>query len=277
MRVLLVLGRVSNLPTVWSNCLAAWLLAGGGPRKRFALLLLGATLLYTGGMFLNDAMDVGFDRRFRPERPIPSGRISVRAVWIFSLVWLVSGWIALVPLGKIPVLFAAALLLAIVLYDVVHKRTQLAPLLMAGCRFLLYLLAASVIGAPFNSAVLWRALALAGYIVGLSYLARGESTGKRLLPWTGALLFAPILVSFVVPVAVGSIVIPVAVLVGAWIAWCLSSKTARFVSVLPKGVAGLLAGIVLVDWLAAAGREPAVVFIGLFVLALLFQRFAPAT
>jgi hypothetical protein len=30
LRTLLVLGRVSNLPTVWSNCLAGWWLGGGG-------------------------------------------------------------------------------------------------------------------------------------------------------------------------------------------------------------------------------------------------------
>ena len=27
---LLILGRVSNLPTVWWNCFAGWLLGGGG-------------------------------------------------------------------------------------------------------------------------------------------------------------------------------------------------------------------------------------------------------
>ena len=30
LRTLLVLGRASNLPTVWSNCLAGWLLGEGG-------------------------------------------------------------------------------------------------------------------------------------------------------------------------------------------------------------------------------------------------------
>src|SRR5437899_1088645 len=64
-RTLLVLGRISNLPTVWSNCLAAWLLAGGGPWSRFAILGTGASFLYTGGMFLNDAFDVEFDRKYR--------------------------------------------------------------------------------------------------------------------------------------------------------------------------------------------------------------------
>ncbi len=70
LKALLLLGRVSNLPTVWSNCLAAWLLAGGvligaADVKRFAWLIVGATLLYLAGMFLNDAFDERFDREHR--------------------------------------------------------------------------------------------------------------------------------------------------------------------------------------------------------------------
>src|SRR6202021_3338880 len=80
-RPLLFLGRVSNLPTVWSNCLAGWWLAGGGNFKALPLLLAGTSFLYIGGMFLNDAFDVGFDRQRRAERPIPSGQISLAAVW----------------------------------------------------------------------------------------------------------------------------------------------------------------------------------------------------
>src|SRR6266853_1629535 len=102
MRTLLVLGRVSNLPTVWSNCLAGWLLGRGGPWDRFALLCLGATLLYTGGMFLNDAVDEEFDRRYRPERPIASGRITGCTVWVLSCIWLVIGWLVFLRLGASP-------------------------------------------------------------------------------------------------------------------------------------------------------------------------------
>ena len=64
-RTLLILGRVSNLPTVWSNCLAGWLLGGGGSGWKFFLLSLGGTCLYVGGLFLNDAFDVEFDRQYR--------------------------------------------------------------------------------------------------------------------------------------------------------------------------------------------------------------------
>ena len=71
LRTLLILGRVSNLPTVWSNCLAGWWLGGGGNTGKLPFLFAGTTLLYIGGMYLNDAFDVEFDRQHRKERPIP--------------------------------------------------------------------------------------------------------------------------------------------------------------------------------------------------------------
>src|SRR5213075_1303788 len=80
LRTFLILGRVSNLPTVWSNCLAGWWLGGGGNSGMLPFLFAGVTLLYLGGMFLNDAFDVEFDRQHREERPIPSGRISLATV-----------------------------------------------------------------------------------------------------------------------------------------------------------------------------------------------------
>ena len=85
LRTLLVLGRTSNLPTVWSNCLAGWILGGEGDLKSLLLLSSGATMLYLGGMFLNDAFDEDFDRQHRKERPIPSGQISANAVWAWGL------------------------------------------------------------------------------------------------------------------------------------------------------------------------------------------------
>ena len=52
------LGRISNLPTVWTNVLAGALLAGGGLADvRVPLLMLALSMFYLGGMFLNDAFD----------------------------------------------------------------------------------------------------------------------------------------------------------------------------------------------------------------------------
>ena len=68
------LGRVSNLPTVWSNVLGAMSLAAMTvPIREAAFTALAMSLLYVGGMYLNDAFDRDIDARERPERPIPSG------------------------------------------------------------------------------------------------------------------------------------------------------------------------------------------------------------
>ena len=278
-KMLLELGRVSNLPTIWSDCLAAWLLGGAGAWGSFASLCAGATLLYTGGMFLNDACDVGFDRQYRPERPIPSGRISARAVWLLGGALLAFGWLAILPLGKATTGYASLLLVSILLYDVVHKRTKLAPVLMSACRFLVYLVAGSAAERGTDAGIVWRALALAGYIIGLSCLARGESTPGRIPRWPVALLFAPIGIAVYTTAWKGTAVWTLTAGLGIWISWCLWGGTARAKWRLSGGVAGLLAGIVLVDWLAAVeqAQEWGVVFAGLLLLALLLQRVAPAT
>jgi hypothetical protein len=52
---LLRLGRVSNLPTVWTNVLAGAVLSGGDWRNwRLGLMLVAMSSFYVGGMYLND-------------------------------------------------------------------------------------------------------------------------------------------------------------------------------------------------------------------------------
>jgi UbiA prenyltransferase family protein len=276
---LLVLGRISNLPTVWSNCLAAWILGGGGSWQRFWLVCLGATLLYTGGMFLNDAFDVEFDRQHRPERPIVSGRIRAGTVWCIGGGSLVLGAMVLILLGSRWVAFTAALAGCIIIYNAVHKRTAFAPVLMAGCRFLLYLVAATAATEGVGRPVLWRAAALGLYILGLSFLARVESRPGVVGRWPIGLLLAPVVIALCTSKfgSAGNWIAGLALVL--WLVWCLRGRPAVFKRYVNSGVAGLLAGIVLVDWLAIAPVGPALAagFVGMFLLALLLQRIAPAT
>ncbi len=278
-RTLLVLGRISNLPTVWSNCLAAWLLGGSGPWQHFALLALGATLLYTGGMFLNDAVDVEFDRKHRAERPIISGQVSTRYVIIASVVLLLAGWACFVPLGTSALVYSLALVIVIVLYDVVHKKTSLAPLLMAACRFFLYLAAASAAQSGVGAPTTWHALGLSAYIVGLSYIARKESTSSTKVTWPVPLLFVPLAIGVVWSFGASYPTWIAALAVASWICWCISARRRSGRAILPRGIAGLLVGIALLDWLTALSVQPGVacVCVGLFFLAIVLQRVAPAT
>lgn len=280
LRTLLVLGRVSNLPTVWSNCLAGWWLGGAGNVSKLPYLLAGGTFLYTGGMFLNDAFDAGFDSQYRKERPIPSRAITHNAVWVSGVAWVAAGACCLAWVGTICGVLGLALAACIVLYDAVHKRVQFAPVLMGLCRFVLYLTAASAAVNGLNLQVVCSAFALFAYIVGLSYVARRESVPGRLRYWPLLLLAIPIVVALVFNHGkyLESVLLISAVF-GVWTVKSLRYTIWTEERNLGRTVSGLLAGIVLVDWVAVANvpREFGIAFIGLFLAALLFQRFVPAT
>jgi len=279
LRTLLVLGRVSNLPTVWSNCLAAWLLNGGGNWIAFLLLCAGASLLYVGGMFLNDAFDAGFDRQFRQERPLPSGQIAERDVWWIGGLLIFFGWLLLFLIGNTAALFASLLVVAILLYDAVHKRIEGAPFIMGGCRFLLYLVAGAATLHTVNAPVFWHGLALAAYIVGLSFLARKESGQGRVSVWPMLFLAAPLAANVAVNPSRGVFSWLAVVALLAWLGWCVREVASRVKPNVGRTVAALLAGIVLVDCSALPQLTLglAATFAGLFLLGLLMQRTIPAT
>jgi 4-hydroxybenzoate polyprenyltransferase len=280
LRTFLLLGRVSNLPTVWSNCLAGWLLGGGGEWDRFAWLCVGATLVYVGGMFLNDAFDAGFDTEHRRDRPIPSGAISRTAVWLWSAALLVCGTGMLGWLGREPAILAVQLLVCVVLYDAFHKRLDWSPVLMASCRFFLLLTAAAAGVRGVEGLALWSALVLGCYIIGLSYLARRESAPGLIRHWPMVFLAAPMVLAFIVNDGFyREKALLASAIVGLWALRCLRPTFWQSPPDIGKTVSGLLAGICLVDLLAVANQPPQVSagFLVCFVLALLFQRWVPAT
>ncbi len=280
LRTLLILGRVSNLPTVWSNCLAGWWLAGGGPWLRLLCVSISVSFLYLGGMFLNDAMDAGFDRNHRHARPIPSGAITEMEVWGWGFAWLILGLAGLAWLGAVTAVFALLLAGCIVFYNLIHKFMVIAPLLMGVCRFLVYLAAASVGANGVTGESIWKGLALAGYIVGLSCLARKESAPERIQYWPCILLAAPLLMAGLADDGPGFL--PAAlcsVLLLLWVVWTLLQTFGREHPNIGRAVSRLLAGIALADLLAVAdlSRPAAAIFLVWFVLALTLQRFIPAT
>ena len=280
LRTLLILGRVSNLPTVWSDCLAAWCLGGRGEWTSLACVALSASFLYVGGMFLNDAFDATFDRHHRGTRPIPSGAIREREVWQWGFIWLALGLAVVLGLGLTVVIWAVALCGCIVLYNAVHKWTPFAPVIMGTCRLGVYLMAASAAQQGVSGEVVWKGLALAAYIVGLSCLARKESSRVRIHFWPSLLLATPIVFAGLIdngPSWMPALIYS-SVLTG-WCAWALSRSLGQPDPNVGYTVSRLLAGIVLVDLLAvASSSEPWIgCFAVWFALALLLQRFIPAT
>jgi 4-hydroxybenzoate polyprenyltransferase len=174
-RSYLLLARLSNLPTVWSNVLAGCVLGGGAADEHLVIhLALAVSALYTGGMFLNDVFDHTIDAVARPERPIPRKDVSVNEAAAIGGGLLVAGAsvIALVLAPTTAVfVWVLALTNAILVYDVHHKQNRFAPILMGLCRGLVYCVVAAASGAV-TVRVVTAAAVLAAYVAGLSVVAR---------------------------------------------------------------------------------------------------------
>lgn len=281
LRTLLVLGRVSNLPTVWSNCLAGWWLSGGGNFWKLPFLLLGVSALYTGGMFLNDAFDAEFDQQRRAARPIPSGKIALQTVWRFGWAWLGLGLFCLLFLGMVASALAIALVLCILVYNASHKVVTVSPWLMGTCRFWVYVIAGTTGVGGLSGWPVWGGVVLGLYVVGLSYVARRETFRGRVPYWPLLLLVAPMALAWLMDQGdARKPALFVALIFGLWTAQCIRTVFQAGSINVGRIVSGLLAGIILVDWLAIAPQCPywlGGVLVLLFGMTLVLQRFVPAT
>lgn len=192
LQIALRLGRVSNVPTVFTNVAAGIALAGGAPLSSLSFLLgLAVALFYVGGMYLNDAFDARWDAVHRPERPIPAGQVAASTVTIAGFALLAGGALLVALVAPTRASLYAALVLGglIVLYDLSHKQNPVAPLVMAGCRVAVYALAALAVGpCPPATRVYVGAAALCLYLVFLSTLARKETLHPRLPKMIGSLV-----------------------------------------------------------------------------------------
>jgi 4-hydroxybenzoate polyprenyltransferase len=285
LRALLALSRVSHLPTVWSNCLAGWWLGGGGNFAKLPLLFLGVSALYTGGMFLNDAFDADFDRQRRAERPIPSGAISLPAVWRWGLAWLGLGALCLIAVSKTTGALTLALLLCIIIYDATHKAVTASPWLMGLCRFWVYVIAGSAGAAGVNGGPVWCGGALALYVAGRGYLAQHENSRGRVSYWPLTMLAAPIFFAMLINSAEYRVpAMWLSLVLALLIALCVRTIFQAGEANVGHIVSGLLAGIVFVDWLAVAPLMAEhqcpqwlnITFLILFIATLSLQRFMPA-
>jgi 4-hydroxybenzoate polyprenyltransferase len=281
LRTLLVLGRVSNLPTVWTNCLAGWWLSGGGNYWKLPFLLVGVSALYTGGMFLNDAFDADFDQQRRAARPIPSGAIAAGTVWRFGWAWLALGILCLLALGKIALALAIVLVICILIYNAVHKFIIASPWLMGLCRFWVYVIAGTTGLDDLRGWPIWCGAALAFYVVGLSYVARRESFHGPVPYWPLFLLTTPIVLAMLMNIGdARKSAMLISVILALWVVRCVRTIFLPGEINVGRIVSGLLAGIVFVDWLAVAPQCPhwlSGVFLILFAATIFFQRFIPAT
>ena len=190
---LLKLGRVSNLPTVWTNVLAGAVLSGGDWRNaKLGVMFVAMSLFYIGGMYLNDYFDRAIDERERPERPIPSGDIAAFAVAAIGFVLIGAGAFATAAMGPAAAAMAALLAVSIVAYDWHHKGNPFAPVVMGACRALVYGATATALSSGITIFTAVAAVAVGAFVAGLTYAARQENLDQVGNLWPLLLLISPL-------------------------------------------------------------------------------------
>ena len=286
--VALRLGRVSNLPTVWTNVFTGVALAGTAVADaRLAILLVSLSLFYVGGMFLNDAFDSAFDARSRPERPIPSGQVTAAQVYGvgFGMLAIAIGLLAWAGYGFEPftqwrpVLAGIALAIAITFYNWHHKDNPLSPLVMGLCRLLVYLAAAYAVTTELPQPLLLAATVLLCYLIGLTYTAKQEHLDRLGALWPLAFLAVPVAYGIWLVSRQPSVLLPLLLFVG-WTLYALWLLRRRARGDVPRAVVSLIAGIALLDsmMLAAHGAPLlAGLAVAAFVLTLSLQRWVSGT
>ncbi|GAA4304563.1 UbiA-like protein EboC [Compostibacter hankyongensis] len=200
----LQLMRPANQLTAISDIWAGAAIAGCFAPEQWSAAMMGkvgwlslaAFCLYGGGVVFNDVFDAGLDRVERPERAIPSGRVSLGSAVILGLVLLALGMAAALQVGLQSGVLGFAIVLAALTYDKWGKHYTLAgPLNMGLCRGLDLLLGMSML--PFLHIGLWGIAAVpVVYIAAVTMISRGEvHGGSRATLYGAALLYVLVLLA----------------------------------------------------------------------------------
>jgi len=198
------LARPANLPTAAGDVLAGVAISGiltgislnvdwnTSKLWDMALLVFSSVFLYAAGVVLNDVFDFKLDKVERPERPIPSGLISVRSAAVFGGVLMNLGVLFSSLVGSVSGMVAVTLGLSILLYDASGKHHSFfGPLNMGICRGLNLLLGITVLGNYSQ----WEFFIFPVlYIAAITLISRGEVHGNN----KGHIILAGVLYSSVI-------------------------------------------------------------------------------
>ncbi len=181
--------RVPNLATVLADPLAGFLIVSqtralDWPPPVCWVAVAAVVALYAAGMVLNDVCDVELDRRERPERPLPSGDVSVAAATVVGVALLLAGvalaaavaWLVASPW---PAVVGTGLAAAVWIYDRHAKGTPAGPVIMGGCRAAAWVIGMLAAGGPDTPAQWLIPAGMGLYVTGITLYARDEADRSR--------------------------------------------------------------------------------------------------
>jgi len=184
----------------WTYMISDWELGAAVFWQKLAWLSLSTIGLYAGGVAFNDVFDAELDAVERPERPIPSGRVSKTAAAGMSLMLLILGILAAFQVNSIAGIIAFFVAVLAVVYDYWGKHQYyLGPINMGMCRAGNLLLGISVAPELINSPLIVIGLIPLIYVAAITIISRGEVHGEnRKALYVGGLMYGFILIFILV-------------------------------------------------------------------------------
>lgn len=163
-----------------------------------ALLCVSTAGLYGGGVVFNDVFDIELDKAERPERPIPSGTISVNEATALGSSLLLAGlstaFVVNIIAGTLAILISTA---ALVYNKWGKHHSLLGPVNMGMCRGLNLLLGISIMPAVIENFWMVTLVPLI-YISSITMISRGEVHGSKRSPlYFGTILYTLVIGSVV--------------------------------------------------------------------------------
>jgi len=167
--------RIPGIFTAFSNVLIGYFFSLSSNPDFISLpfLLVTSGMLFSAGMIFNDFFDLNIDKKERPNRPLPSGKISKQKALFLGIIFLIIGNIFAFIVGYDSLIISLVMTGIILCYNYRLKFSSFLGIFsLSIIRFLNVLLGFSIIS--FSYEIIQFAIPIAIFVGGISILAKNE-------------------------------------------------------------------------------------------------------
>jgi 4-hydroxybenzoate polyprenyltransferase len=204
----IILVRLPNVFSAASNILPGYFTIVTAVSSSFlsinilylAGLMTSSSLLYLAGIVFNDYFDFEIDKKERPTRPLPSGKITKRKALTIAISSIIAANVLTLLINWTSFIIAVILTTIIIVYDYRLKHNTITgPITMGLARFFNIILGATpaiptlLLSAASSKMLLFIATLLFLYVIAISILSKKEVSGKT----TNAIIISSLSIVFV--------------------------------------------------------------------------------
>ena len=205
----IILVRLPNVFSAASNILPGYFTIVTAVSSSFlsinilylAALMTSSSLLYLAGIVFNDYFDFEIDKKERPTRPLPSGKITKGKALTIAISSIIAANVLTLLLNWTSFIVAVILTTIIIAYDYRLKHNTITgPITMGLARFFNIILGATpalptlLISTASSKMLVFIATLLFLYVIAISILSKKEVSGKI----TNAIIISSLSIVFVV-------------------------------------------------------------------------------